>query len=268
MKLIFALTVSNAEATNAERLLDFIHHRGGRHGDLLLGLYPDVHDEMKARIRISAALAFSTVHELEIRPLADPKSPPFALVNSAFQQVATHVGQSFKWPFLWLESDCTPTASNWRQKIHVAYDEQPYPFFGNRMKVKPAGEKAQEVFFMARVGVYPQNTSSLMVANTPIPFEIASSKTTQGRMGVTKLFQPIKINSDADLISVRDDAILVHGDRNGLLMKQISETPDTDEIPVPVKIEVARPKVLDPIPVIGRPTRAHLETIKRNGVRS
>lgn len=246
MKILFALAVTGADAPNAERLLDFIHHREPKCGDLLLGLYADVHDEVRARIRISAALAFANVHEIEIRPLADPKAPPFAITNSAFRQMATHIDLNTTWPFVWIEPDCTPAIKGWRQKLWESYESQPYPFFGNRMR-KPKGEKTPEIFFMARVAVYPKNTATLFPDRPEMPFEIATTNVVMPRIGITKLIQSARINSEADLISVRDDAILVSGDKSGLLMKQISEMPDPDA--EAVKIEVKSPATLDPIAV-------------------
>lgn len=235
MKILFALAVSNEDSARAEKLLDFIHHYSGKGGQLVLGLLSDLHAEMKSRLRISAGLAFDVVHEFEIRPVSQSGALPSAKTNNAFRQMATHIESTFAWPFLWLESDCTPTATNWRERIAAAYCEQPFPFFGNRMRINPRKEGDIETFFMARVGVYPPNASTKMVLPTdnPIPMEIISGNVTSRRMGITKLLQPLSINTEADLLKVRDDAVLIQGDKGSFLLNQVS-----DEAPRPERVKV------------------------------
>jgi len=236
MNLLTTIAVSNHDAVHAERLLDFIHHQSGRQGHLLLGIQSNVHDEMKSRIKISAGLAFHTVHEIELRPLADNAAPKTAQANNSFRQMAEYINQRVKWPWLWLEADCTPAIPDWRAKLAAAYHDQPMHYFGTRMKIKPKSGNSAEIFFMARVGIYPANAfTDLMPSELFVPIEIASAKMIQPKLGTTKLFQAINIATEADLISVREDAILVHGDKHGYFLKSIN----LEEVkPEPVNITV------------------------------
>jgi hypothetical protein len=220
MKLLFVLAVTNDDSANAEKFLDFIRALSGKRGHLLLAFMSDVHDEMKSRIRISATLAFDEVHEMVINPLADRNAPPSTQGNNQFRQVARHIADTFNWPFLWMTSQCTPTSPTWRELLATAYDGQPLPYFGNRMKWKPKNPPdSPEVFFMARVGIYPHDSSNSIMSpqESPIPIEMVSAKSVNPKLSHTKLFQQCKIESEGDLISVRDDAIFVAGDKHGLL---------------------------------------------------
>lgn len=269
MKLLFALVVTNDDAASAEKFLDFVRTYSGKRGHLLLAILSDVHDEMKARIRVSATLAFDVVHEMTVNPLADRNAPASAQSNNHFRQVARHVSESFHWPFLWLTSNCTPTSPQWRQRIVEQYENQPCLFFGNRMRWKPKGPDAKDVFFMARVGIYPPNTSSIMLspADSPVPIEIASAATVIGRLGATKAFQQANIADEGDLLSVREDALLVSGDTNGLLRAQVVLK---GEKPEPIRIQVDEQK---PDPLIEKLTPAltldtsRSITTRKNGAR-
>lgn len=222
MKLLFALAVTNDDSDKVEKFLDFVRTISGRKGHLLLAFMSDVHDEMKARVRISAELSFEVVHEIAINPFADRSAPPTVQANSQFRQVAQHVANVFHWPFVWLEWHVTPKACEWRELLSEAYEAQPYGFFGSRMRIKPKTAEAKEIFFMGKVGIYPATANSLMLSppDSPVPLEIASSNLVISRMGVTKLIQQANIASEGDLLSVRDDAILISGDRSGLLKAQ------------------------------------------------
>lgn len=241
MKLLFAIAISNHDSALAEKLLDHIHHACGRKGTLLLAFHANLHDEMKSRLRISANLAFESVIEMAIRPLADINAPKVPQTNNVFRQVAEYVRGAFNWPFMWLEADCTPVVPDWREKIAATYFDQPFKFFGTQMKMNPRTENAPEIFFMARVGIYPPDVAGdLIPSELFVPIEISSGKTIQPRMGKTKIFQNLNIKSDDDLISVRDDAILIHGDKGSFLLNSLKEQ---EPIAEPVKIEVETPVV-------------------------
>lgn len=263
MKLLFVIPVCNHDAQQAEKLLDFIHHHCGRKGELLLAMHADTHAEMKARLRISAALAFDTVRELEIRRLAGQNQPKFAQTNNMFRQVATHLDATSKHPFLWLEADCTPTTHDWRERLWQAYDEQSYPFFGSRMRMKGKGETPQDIHFMARVGIYPANAVSRISLEQNAPYEIASTQF-QVAMGQTKLIQQCTIKSESDLISVREDAILVHGDKERHLLKQVESRPNGTPVAIKVTEGVESPRELTPVPELVAKLAKNVSTPKRS----
>lgn len=271
MKLLFAIAISSHDAERAERLLDFIHHHSGRRGHLVLGLMSEVHDEMKARIRISASLAFEVVHEVALRPFGDRSAPRQQHCNNAFRQMAAHIQSTFSWPWMWLEADCSPMIVEWRLKLWEAYDSQPMEFFGNRMRINPKKEGESEFYFMARVGIYPRDAYTKMTlagSDSNAPFEIASGKSVVARMTATKLIQHVTIKTDADLLKLRDDAILIHGDKANLLLDpaQLMGTP----IPEPVKMNFQESV---PIPAaepdVGgtRVTQTMLRELLKNGAR-
>jgi len=252
MNLIFALTVSNQNSAQAEKLLDFIFHNGGKEGFLAIGLYTDLHDEMKSRIRISANLAFDTVEEFEVRPLAEATPLLPAISNNAFRQASKHIENVYHWPFMWLESDCVPTASDWRKKIATGYHNQPKHFFGSRMMVQPKDATKAPLYFMARVGVYPNNAASRLALNQEMFYEIASGPAVAPRLTSSKLFQQVQILTEADIANVRSDAILVHGDKHGILLKH-SEGLSPKEQPIVINV-VTEPQATKE-PVADKPKR-------------
>jgi len=247
MKLLFTLAVSNHDSARAEKLLDFIHHHGGKLGHLVLGLLSDVHDEMKARLRISASLAFEVVHEVELRPLTDRQAPKSVQANNMFRQMAVHIQTVFAWPFLWMEADCTPTVKDWRERLWSAFDAQPMAFLGNKLRLKPKKDGDSELLFMGRVGIYPRDAHSKMMisSDNPVPVEILAGKYVLPQMAITKLIQLANIQSEGDLIKVRDDAILVHGDKKDFLLQQLCDAAPKAE---PVKIHVTDAPEVIPAP--------------------
>lgn len=223
MNLLVTIAYHASNAPQTEKLLDFIYQQWNReaHGHVLLAAAADVHQELRTRIRISAEMAFEGVYEIELRTLTDPQAPKSAQVANAFRQVAVEVNEHFNWPFLWLEPDCTPTCADWLDKIWLAYSRQPKSFFGSRMKVV-ASKPEDETFFMARVGVYQSNVLSAILANdVKGAFEVVAGSTIVPRLTPTKLFQQASIITADDLSKVRPDAVLVHGDKNGHLLRKI-----------------------------------------------
>lgn len=237
MMILIVVPVWQDNAAHAENLLDLIYKQSGRltRGHVLLAIAAGVHVEMRERLRISASLAFVGVHELEIRPLADAKLPKTAWVNSVFRQCAEHIKAIYHWPFLWLEPDTTPVRADWMVALERAYHSQPKGFFGTQMKVMtPEGKPP--VFFMARCGVYPPSAiDDYPVTEFRAPYELAVAPKVIPRLTATKLIQQLAIHTEADLDKVRDDAILVHGDKQGLLLRKIAALGDVEPAGEPVK---------------------------------
>ena len=224
MKLLITLPIWTDNAARAEQLLDFIGQLDPKpQGHVLLALHSGVHQEMRERIKISAEIAFEGVHILEIRPLANPTAPKPQHINKTFAQVATAVHTGYKWPFLWLEPDCTPLSAGWLAKLAAAYENQPKPFMGNRMKI--AGDKDKpEYYFMSRVGIYPNNAVEVIFDDERQTFfEIAVGQTIVPKLGSTKLLQPLQVLLPEDLGKIRPDAILLHGDKNGIVLSSVQD---------------------------------------------
>lgn len=225
MNILPIIAYHAGNATQCEALLDHLYQQhckanGKKFGHLLLAHDAGVHAENRERCLISARLAFENVNSLEVRTLSDPSAPKFKRTNSAFRQVAESVESDFRWPFLWLEPDCTILRLNWLEELEADYAAQPRPFFGAQMKAMLKDNK--ELQFMARVGVYPNDTHTRLFAEPEMngPFEIALASRIAPRMTATKDFQQLNIKGDEDLAKVRDNALLVHGDKSQILLKK------------------------------------------------
>lgn len=217
-----------------EQNLDFIFAQNDRQqikAHILLVNHPKVDAEMKARIKISAELAFEGVHELELRPLSDDRAPKWREINNAFTQAATHISKAFRWPFFWMEPDTIPTKLGWFSRLALEYGSQPKHYFGSRMKIETPGKP--DAFIMARNSVYPVN-AILDITPQEAPFEISSAANVIPKFTMSKLIQQTVINGDTDLAKVREDAILVHGDKSGALRRKLEkQIPNPNYVSVP-----------------------------------
>jgi len=254
MKLLFVITVTNEDAAAVEKLLDYIRTISGKGGHLVLAIMSNTHEEMKARVRISAQLAFDVIHEMALLPLADHTAPKSSQFNNIFRQVSQFISKGFNWPFLWLDSNCTPKASGWRELLWEAYDAQPRAFFGNKMMFKPMNKDASPIYFMDEVGIYPANAADQMgvpAESSVVPIKVVCSNLVLPKLCMTKLIQPMNLASEGDLLSVREDAYLVTGDKLGLLRNQIKEEANKPNI---VKLE-RNPNpafIVNPDPLVNR----------------
>ncbi len=241
MKILTVIPFSADNAVQTEKLLDFKFTQAGGNcrGHVLLVAAPDVHAEMRQRIKISAELSFIGVHELELRPLADPKALKTQHVNNAFRQAAQHVIESFAWPFFWCEPDCIPTRETSFQNLFDEYENQPKPFMGTQMKaLSPEGK---EQFFMGRNGIYSQRAFVELFAGDPPrgPFEIVCGDITVPKMTANKLIQQTSIVTTADLSKVRMDALFVHGDKSGHLLTKLQNEASRPAAPITIPVAAA-----------------------------
>lgn len=218
--LLITIPICGDNAVQAERLLDFIHTGSPRKsGHVVLAFARDVSPEMRERIRMSAEMGFNTQYEFELKPVADPLLPKVARINNAFQQTALFIERHFRWPFLWLEPDNVPLHASVFSDLAEAYENQPRLFFGNRMK---AVIGTQEIFFMARNSIYPADAIKLMgTSNVQAAFEIAAGAVVEPKMTRSMLFQQLIINAPEDLANIRPDAVLIHGDKRGILLEKL-----------------------------------------------
>jgi len=255
------LTVINFcvnDSAQADQLLEFIFAQNGRKqlpGHILLAHTADIDKEMLARIKISAELAFAGVHTFEVKPLADKVAPKWKCCNSAFKQVANHIAKEFREAFLWLEPDAIPTKAGWLEKLDSTYNAQPKHYLGNRMKMVQQGK---DLFFMARSGIYPNNAAT-DYQELEMPFEIAIANRVMPKMTVEKMFQQLVIQHGNDLINVRADALMVHGDKQGIFLREIEASfPKEEKFEVPI-IESIKPVVNPPeVKKRGRPSKAEM----------
>lgn len=208
-----------------EKQIDFLFHLNSRkaQGHALLAASPDVPADARERIRISAALAFESFEELEVRPLIQKGAPKFVEINSLFRQVAQYVHQNYKNPWLFMEPDCTPTRPGWWKILADAYAAQPRRFMGNFMAVK-------DLRFVSRVGIYPAEAiqefqpflSTLPgESDKAAPFERRAGVVMVPRTTKTRLIQSLVITEET-IDSVWPEAVLVHGDKSGLLRQKMN----------------------------------------------
>ena len=224
-------------AAQTEQLLEFVFAQNDRAiipAHVLLVCPPTVDKEMLERIKISAELAFRGVHLLEVRPLSDDRAPKWKNANNVFTQAALHISKAFRWPFLWLEPDCVPLRRGWHSRLVLEYGTQPKHFFGARLKIEVSGKP--EMFIMARNGIYPVD-AILDIPSAEAPFEISSAVKVFPKFMPTKLLQQLTIATTEDLAKVRADAIILHGDKQGILRRQLEASfipQPTNPVAIPI----------------------------------
>ncbi len=262
--ILITIPIWQDNAAQAEQMLEFIFAQNDRaqiNGHCLLVMPPTVPEDMKARIKISAELAFSGVHMLDLRPLSDPVAPKWKCINSVFTQTADHIYKSFRWPWFLMEPDTVPTARGWLPRLVMAYGQQPKSYLGPMLKIATAGKP--DAFIMARCAVYPVNA----IQNSPIadaPYEVTSAVHVLPKLTTTKIIQHTLILNEEDLAKVRPDAVLIHGDKNGFLRRQL-------EVSFSLKQEEQEPVNLNrmigsiTLPVTGEVPPLNPETIAING---
>lgn len=265
--ILITIPVWNDNAAQCEQMLDFIFAQNDRaqiNGHCLLVMPPTVPDEMRARIKISAELAFAGVHMLDLRPLVDPVAPKWKCINNVFTQTATHIAKSFRWPFLWFEPDTVPTVRGWLPKLVAAYGQQPKAYMGPMLKIATAGKP--DAFIMARCAVYSPNA----IHDAPpseAPYEVSSAINVLPKLSTTKIIQHTYLVNEDDLARVRPDAVIFHGDKNGFLRRQleVSFKPEWNGLG---QVAVDVPPIKIPVATTGKPEFPEFVVVKKRGRKS
>jgi hypothetical protein len=168
MNLLTVIPICNEDAPRAEALIDLIYQQASRQkaGCALLSFAPSVHQEMRDKLLLAAGMTFETVDVFAPTslPAVDNEKP--RLVWSLFFHTAQYIANQYRWPWLWLEPDCTPLKGTWLEELEWHYEKQPKRYLSRWLK-------ANEVTFCHRVGVYPVNIMlDIEKANvSEIPFE-------------------------------------------------------------------------------------------------
>ena len=208
--ILIVLPVCKEDAQRAELLLDLVYQLEGRKakGFCVLAFAPDVHPEMRDKLFISAQLAFESVDLHHIQKLTAAGSEKRDSISAMFSECARFIANSYRAPWLWLEPDCMPLKAGWRDELSAAYENQPRRYLSRWLK-------SGEIRFIARVGVYPVNIIDDMeianVSNIPFPASVVSKST------VCDLFQEQVVTTADDVNKVRSNAVLLHGDKAGVL---------------------------------------------------
>lgn len=244
MNIIVALCFCADDAHKCESLLDLcaaLNHNEPT-GTILLVAAPDTHPEMQEKLRIAAELAFAIVEVLPVPwPTKTNQVSKYYMVNHCFRMAATTVAERFQWPFLWLESDCVPLKSNWISLIRDAYVAQPHKYLNAHMS-DPNGRMSAD-----RVGVYPMSAILQLATffEQDAPFNLQAGDVTIKRSTKSKLFQVMRYTAETERSKVREDAVLLHGDKEGVLLEMVRKELKS-EFKYPVKIETIAEVITDP----------------------
>jgi hypothetical protein len=238
MKLLTVIPCCKNDAARAEQLIDMIFQLEDRQakGHCLLVCSPDVHPEMRAKLKISASLAFESVElfdQIEIITLTKHEQ-----CIEMLRQTAKHIFNNYTWPWLWLEPDCLPLVPGWLDKLASTYENQPRRYMG--LKMQSSG-----ITFLSRLAIYPYNAlvdiEQAVAVGTPLD-QITVNKSLNCRM-----FQWLAVNELSDSEKVRPDAVLLHHDKRGVLLDWVINK----AAPKPVETIAVKPR--------GRPPKFQTE---------
>lgn len=214
-ELLTVIGHSANDSVLAEQLCDFIFlvNKRVKSGHCLLAVAGDVHPEMEAKVRIAAEVTFETVDSVRGQRILGPDKNIH--INALFKAAAEHVQKNFRLPWLWLEPDCAPVDEKWFDKITKTYYSHPKRYMGSWMKGTD--------LFLARVGVYPSDAyGDLAGALTQTaPFNIAAGASIIPQSTKTYLVHEVNYNDDS--VKVRDGSVLVHHDKNAILINKQRE---------------------------------------------
>lgn len=222
--ILLTIPMHTGDAAVGERLIDWCFQLNNRValGNALLVFSHDLHDEYRTKLRLAAEVAFETVDVLNAQPIADSTKP--AKINRTFQQAAEAIQKHFQWPFLWLEPDCVPLKRGWLSDLHMAYEAQPKRYLAAHLKMDAKTDEA----FMGRIAIYPNNAATELAQFTgnSIHFERAGAGTLLARTTKTRLIQAAAFDPEKGLAGVRQDAMLLHSDKTGELIRLLAKPND------------------------------------------
>ncbi len=219
-KLLIVLPVCANDCVLAERLLDFIYKLNSKtqEGHLLIVANPDLHQEFRTKLRVTAEMSFESVTEA-VAPAIDQKlaNSKFHQMNNLFRCAALIAQTNFRWPWFWLEPDCGITDCNWISILAGAYDGQPKRYMGWVSKADKT--------FMARCGVYYPGASYELdkLCQGDAPFPLATADKVGPSASHTNLVQyGLILETPEDLAKISRHAVVVHGDKLGLIAENKS----------------------------------------------
>lgn len=220
IQILPVLACSLNDAVQAEALCDYMALLKNKQptGYLLLAFNHDVHAEMQTRIRIAAEIGFETV-DVFVCPKYDGHKGKAEAVNYFFQKVAGHLARTYKLPYFWFEPDCVPLTADWLQNLSDVYCEQPKLYMGSILS------DAEKRKCIGRVGVYPRGAAQDLQPHFEAkhPFEIAAGEPLVAKTSKTRLIQMLPILDPKDREKVRPDAVLLHGDKSGILLSALRD---------------------------------------------
>jgi hypothetical protein len=220
--LLIVIPFHAGDAAQAEYLCDYIYALHGHKpiGHALLVADDTVHEEMRAKVKIAAEVAFETV-DLMVSPPFDRIGKP-ERINRLFNFTAATIAAGYRLPWFWLEPDCVPLTKTWLVDLSMSYHSQPKRYLGAHLKTKTKDDK--EVILLSRIACYPPNAHAELepyCGNTNVTFNLVAAKTLVDRSNKTKLIQHFSYNHETDQDKIRPDAALLHSDKAGSLIRHL-----------------------------------------------
>jgi hypothetical protein len=165
------------------------------------------------RIKLSIAGEVSYEHcEMIVAPELASQSKSDR-INHIFNFAADHIARNYRIPWLWLEPDSVPLKRQWMEELSAGYDSQPKHHFG------PHFQAADKRLFMGRTSIF-----SPQLAKPALPqFTTSSGDFMTPASTKTRLIQQIFYKHPADLDKIRADAVLLHSDKSGELIKHLRD---------------------------------------------
>ena len=211
--ILVVLPFCTNDGVLAEHLCDFIYlvNKRVQSGHVLLVPAGDVHDELKEKVRLAAAVAFETVDVLPAPKIVDPNKNVH--INKTFLTVAEHIAKTYRVPFLWLEPDAVPLKYGWLEAISDAHYQQPKRYSGAWKKVLTDNR-----IFLNRIAVYPPDAITDLAASlaTQGLFNLAAGAVVTPKSTKSNLVHEVAFTDES--VKVRSDAVLMHSDKAGIYM--------------------------------------------------
>ena len=209
MNLLTVLPCHSADSPMAEMLLDWIFQlRDRKQSDsILLVCYGDTHEEMRLKLNIAAEVAYAN-SEMIIAPEIGSTAKSDRITH-VFNFAADHIARNYRSPWLWLEPDSVPLKRGWLEDLSSAYQLQPKKHFG------PHFQAADKHIFMGKTSVYaPELARASIPQFTTAVGDLLTPSSTN-----TRLIQQIYYKHPQDVEKIRQDAVLLHADKSGELIK-------------------------------------------------
>lgn len=222
MNLLTMLMFSANDVVQCERLLDYIAILRNKipTGTILLVAAPDTHQESHCKIKIAAEVGFEHVELLAVGWPAVAPTTKYEAMNYVWHQGATHAARCYQDPFLFLEPDAVPLRASWLDELTAAYYSQPRRYMGSILASADGAVKR-----LSRVSIYPRGAGGELKEFTAgkTPFDIAAGAMVVSRASKSKLFQQLQFDATTERSKIRDDAVLLHSDKQSVLLSALIE---------------------------------------------
>lgn len=238
MNLTTVIPCHSGDAVRAEKLLDLILFLQDKQpeGYGVIVLAPDVPQEMRDKLRLTAELVFETVEILNVNPADMPKmertpETKSVWVDAMFEQAVRRMAKAYKDPWIWLEPDCVPLKRNWKDALHEEYFSQPKRYLGVRLSYGEAKALTMHSVFPADALRDVEAAQELNIPFRFYAFDLSSR---------SKLWQYETITSLDDRHKISASTVLVHSDKAGVLIEDVMERTSERRLTIPELIEEAK----------------------------